>query len=484
MKNSFKSLAMLIVAGAIGSAATITVTNHFTKTPAGNMGRNYTPARFTGNVSNAAGVVDFTEAAASTVHGVVHVKTIYSTRQNTGFYNPFEDFFFGGPGQRQRPQQELASTGSGVIISDDGYIVTNNHVVANAEKVEITLNDNKKYEAKVIGTDPSTDLALVKIDADKLPYIPYGNSEDVKVGQWVLAVGNPFELNSTVTAGIVSAKARNINIIQGGNNPIESFIQTDAAVNPGNSGGALVNTNGELIGINTAIASNTGSYSGYSFAVPVNIVRKIVMDFIEYGAVQRGFLGIVSRQVDADLAKSKNLDDVKGVYIQGLSEDGGAKAAGLEPGDVILKVDNQDITSQAKLLETVGSKRPGDKVKVEYVREGKSLETFVTLKNKIGNTNVIKNEDIDLLGATLGNVDNDDKLKLGIENGVKIEQLNNGKLSNAGIKEGFIITSIDRQPVGDTNDVISALKNKTGGVLIEGVYPNGMRAWYGVALKD
>ena len=321
-----------------------------------------------------------------------------------------------------------------------------------------------------------------------MPFIPIGNSDDVKVGQWVLAVGNPFNLTSTVTAGIISAKGRNINILANNNGqaaPIESFIQTDAAVNPGNSGGALVNTNGELIGINSAIASNTGSYAGYSFAVPVNIGRKVVDDFIEFGTVQRAYIGIQGRAIDADLAKEKDLSESQGVYIDRVTTDGAAKEAGLKGGDVITKVEGVKINDWPDMLEQVGRHRPGDKIKVAYIRDDKEYESVVTLKNKSGNTSVVKNEVIKVLGSEISPLSNEDKSSLGIENGVKVTSIGNGVLKNAGIRQNFIITSIDKQPVTNTSDAESLLSDKKeGGVLVEGVYPNGMRAWYGVGVSD
>lgn len=478
MLQQIKKFAALVLIASSAGVGGAYLFNKF-----GNSGPTYTlaqeklPVRFTSGAMPA-GAIDFTEAADRTVHGVVHIKTTYGVTQV--MYNSPFDLFFGGQGQRQ-PQ---ASTGSGVIISNDGYIVTNNHVVANAEKVEVTLSDNKKYEGSVIGTDPSTDLALIKIDAKNLPFIPFGNSDEVKVGQWVLAVGNPFNLTSTVTAGIVSAKGRNINILEnnnGGTTPIESFIQTDAAVNPGNSGGALVNTNGDLIGINSAIASNTGSFAGYSFAVPVNIARKVIDDFMEYGIVQRAYLGIQGRPIDSDLAKEKNLNESQGVYIENVTEDGAAKDAGIKTGDVIIKIDNATINSWPELLEQVGRHRPGDEVKVAYMRDDKAYETNVTLKNRSGNTSVVKNETITIYGAVLSPLNSDDKSQLGIDSGIKVTELKSGKLSAAGIRKNFIITAIDKQPVATTSDVEAALNdNKNGGILVEGVYPNGMRAWYGV----
>src|SRR5688572_719760 len=425
--------------------------------------------------------VGFVDASERSVPAVVHVKTTYGTSAYNGQgYNPFRDFFW-GDGGFQNPAPAM-SAGSGVIISDDGYIVTNNHVVTNAEKVDITLNDKRSFTAKVIGTDPSTDLALLKVDEDGLPFIPFGNSDAVKVGEWVLAVGNPFNLTSTVTAGIVSAKGRNIHILPDQQFPIESFIQTDAAVNPGNSGGALVSTSGNLIGINTAIASNTGAYTGYSFAIPVNIVKKVVDDLLEYGNVQRGFIGVSIRDIDSKLVQEKGINTMKGVYVAGLTEDGAAASAGIKEGDIITKVAGNTVNTSPELQEQVSRFRPGDKVDVTLVRSGDEKVVSVTLRNKNGNTGIVKNEMVSLLGAEFEAISVEEGSKLGIQNGVKISKLNAGKLRSAGIREGFIIESIDNKTVSGTDDIISALKNKTGGVLIEGIYPNGMRAYYGFGL--
>lgn len=483
MIKQIKKLGTILVVAGIGGVAGAYVFNNIAdKGPVYTLAEERTPVRLTSG-SLPPNAIDFTEAADRTVHGVVHIKKFFTTTQ-VGYSSPF-DMFFGGGRAYSIPQ---ASTGSGVIISNDGYIVTNNHVVDNAEKVEVTLSNNKRYEGKVIGTDPSTDLALVKIDEKNLPFIPIGNSDDVKVGQWVLAVGNPFNLTSTVTAGIVSAKGRNINILENNNSqvaPIESFIQTDAAVNPGNSGGALVNTNGELIGINSAIASNTGSYAGYSFAVPVNIVRKVVDDFIEFGTVQRAYIGIQGRPLNADLAKEKNLEETQGVYIDKVTTDGAAKEAGLKTGDIITKIEGVKINDWPDMLEQVGRHRPGDKIKISYLRDEKEFETLVTLKNKSGNTSVVKNEVIKLLGAEISPLSNEEKASLGIDNGAKVTSIGNGVLRNAGIRQNFIITSIDKQPVTNTSDVEALLTNrKEEGVLVEGIYPNGMRAWYGVGLNN
>ena len=432
--------------------------------------------------------LDFTTAAASSVHSVVNVKTTYPLEtQNQYMYDPFRDFF-GYRGQRQQ-QQAPVSTGSGVIISQDGYIVTNNHVVDGADKIEITLNDKRSYTADVIGKDPATDLALLKIKEEDLPFASYGNSDDVKVGEWVLAVGNPFNLNSTVTAGIISAKGRNINILENdaskGQFPIESFLQTDAAVNPGNSGGALVNTRGELVGINSAIASNTGSYTGYSFAIPVNIARKVVADLLEFGEVQRAFIGLSIEDLDGKLAKEKSITEIKGVYVKGVVEGGSADEGGIKEGDVIRKIGETIVNNVPELQEQISRYRPGNKLNVTLKRNNQEKVLTVILKNKNGNTEVVakpKVEVVSTLGASFEPVSKEEMMKLNIENGIRVSKLGAGKLLSAGIKEGFIITNVDKKRITTFEDLKSLLENKKGGVLIEGVYPNGMRAYYGFGM--
>ncbi|MBN8703991.1 MAG: Do family serine endopeptidase [Bacteroidetes bacterium] len=433
------------------------------------------------NTSTPENTIDFTKSASMSVHAVVHVKTISEVENVYNSFDPWHDFFF-GPQQRQ-PHQQMSS-GSGVIISPDGYIITNNHVVSKADKIEITLNDKRTFTAKVIGKDPTTDLALLKIDEKNLPYLSYGNSDELKIGEWVLAVGNPFNLNSTVTAGIVSAKARNINIITNNNKglpAIESFIQTDAAVNPGNSGGALVTTNGLLIGINSAIASNTGSYTGYSFAIPVNIVRKVVADLLEFGEVQRAFIGVNIRDLDSKLAQEKNISDLKGVYVEGLTEGGSAEEAGIVQGDIISKIADVNINNVPELQEQVSRFRPGDKIMVTIKRDGKEKIIPVMLKNKDGNVDLVKKETAEVfsvLGASFEDASVEEKKKLNIGGGLKITNLGSGKLRVSGIKEGFIITSVDKKKVNTIDDLKAALENKLGGVLIEGVYPNGTKGYY------
>lgn len=425
---------------------------------------------------------DLTSAAESTVNAVVHVTTEAMVQGN-----PFADFFWGYRMAQPQPQR---GAGSGVIITDDGYIITNNHVVEGADKIQVHLNDNRAFNAKVIGRDPSTDLALIKIDAKDLPVLTYGNSDDVKVGQWVLAVGNPMNLTSTVTAGIVSAKARNINILQNDPSrdiiPIESFIQTDAAVNPGNSGGALVNVNGELIGINSAIASTTGAYTGYSFAIPVNIVKKVTSDLMEFGTVQRAYIGVSIREMDQQLADDLNMDRIHGVYVNGLTDGGAAEDAGVKPGDVIVKVANMEINNVPQLQEQVGRFRPGDQVAVTILRDGSERVLEMTLRGKDGGTRATtaaKAADLStVLGADMAAADPDELKALDLDHGVKVVRVNGGKLRSSGIREGFIITRVDDQSVHEPADVLRALENKRGGVLIEGVYPNGMKAYYGLGV--
>jgi len=434
------------------------------------------------DLTSSAGTIDFRAAAEQTVHAVVHIKTKFTSQQT--YYDPFQGFFGGGSGMQIVPKEQ-ESLGSGVIISNDGYIVTNFHVVQNAEKIEVTLNDKRTYEAELVGTDPNTDLAVLRVEEKGLPFIAYGNSDDVKVGEWVLAVGNPFNLTSTVTAGIVSAKARNINIISGngsGSGAVESFIQTDAAVNPGNSGGALVNTLGQLVGINSAIATSTGSFSGYSFAVPVNLVRKVVVDLVEFGTVQRGYLGINIKDVDAQLVKEQKLGKLNGVYVVGVLADGAAASAGLDGGDVIIKVGEIFVNNVSELQEQVNNFRPGDKVVVTYVRDSKEKIVNVILKNKNNGAELLKKEDksmdVESLGAVFETIAPEDMKRLNISNGLRVSKLGSGKLRNSGIREGFIITSVDKNKVSSPDELKKILDNKKGGILIEGLYPNGSRAYY------
>lgn len=442
---------------------------------------NYSLVNYSSNGSGTTN--DFTLAAEKSVHAVVHIRTT-SEQINNLAYDPFADWFFG---QQKRQQSFIQQgSGSGVIISEDGYIVTNNHVVAGADKIEVTLNDKRSFIAKVIGADASTDVALIKIDEKDLPFLYYGNSDAVKVGEWALAVGNPFNLNSTVTAGIISAKGRN-NIIDNNKRPIESFIQTDAAVNPGNSGGALVNTQGELIGINTAIASNNGAYQGYSFAVPVNIVKKIVSDMVEFGTVQRAYIGVSIQDIDSKFAADKNIKQLKGIYVNGINEGGSAQDAGIEEGDVITKIQEINVSSVSELQEQISRYRPGDRVEVSIVRNDREINLPVVLKTLDNTTKLVKKTElvtksINALGAEFQEMENMELAKYRAENGVKISKVTAGRLSLVGIREGFIITSIDRQKMLSVDDVKKSLENRKGNVLIEGFYANGVRASYSFVL--
>jgi serine protease Do len=432
---------------------------------------------------------DYVTAAEMTVNAVVHVKT-EGTRELTQYgFDPFRELFYGNGNIERKYSQPTKGAGSGVIISPDGYIVTNNHVVENSEKINITLNNSKSYEARVIGLDPTTDLALLKIEESNLPVVEFANSDATRVGEWVLAVGNPFNLTSTVTAGIISAKARDINIL--GNDPftgassIESFIQTDAAVNPGNSGGALVNTKGELVGINAAIKSNTGSFAGYSFAIPSNLVKKVVEDLKEYGSVQRAYIGISIRNIDEQLAKAKDIADLNGVYVSGLTDGGSAKKAGLKEEDIIKKIDNTTIKNVPQLQEKLGQKRPGDLVNVTVLRDGELLTKEVTLKNIEGSTAIIKKEDKEILrtlGVRLAEVEKDEMKKLEIDHGVKVQELLPGKMKSTGMSDGFIILKIDSEIINSADEFTKVIESKKGGVLIEGIYPDGQRAYYGLGL--
>lgn len=424
--------------------------------------------------------LDFTRVAEAAMQAVVHVKSTATRRGARQQSDPFEDFF-GSPFERffRMPDlQPSVGTGSGVIISPDGYIVTNNHVIARAEDIEVTLHDNRTYKATVVGTDPTTDLAVIQIKEKNLPTIPFANSDAVRVGEWVMAVGNPFNLTSTVTAGIVSAKARNINILRE-QFAVESFIQTDAAINPGNSGGALVNLEGGLIGINTAIASNTGSYAGYGFAVPSNIVSKVVEDLIQYGSVQRGVLGVMIRNLDGNLAREKGLDLTQGAYVDSLLENSAAGAAGIKPGDVIISVNDAPVTNSSSLQELIARHRPGDVVKVKVNRKG-AVKTFdVRLTTRSGKDKITASKNgsdadvLGILGIELEAIDKKTAQKLEIPGGLRVKSIDEGKIRRStSMREGFIITHLDGKPIDDVEEFVRALKGRKGGVMLEGVYPD------------
>lgn len=444
--------------------------------------RGSTPVAHAGYSTKSAlpitGTTDFVDAAEKTTESVVFVNTVISAGDGSasGFHN-----FFGGT-------EKARATGSGVILSADGYIITNNHVVEQAEMVNITLNDRREFEAKIVARDPNTDLAVLKIDAKGLKPIEFANSDEVKIGQWVLAVGNPFNLTSTVTAGIISAKARNIGILRKSYEySIESFLQTDAAVNPGNSGGALVNLNGELIGINTAIATETGFYAGYSFAIPSNLVNKVVKDLIDYGVVQRGFIGVNIRDVDAILAREEGLETTEGVYITGVNPNGAAMQAGLKAGDIIQSIDGISTRTSSELQERiVNNHKPGDEIQVQVLREGKEITFRLTLRNQEGKQQLLSSNNPtgiefspDGLGATLQSADRKTLAQLGLTGGVAVLRLDaNGKFANLGIEEGFIITEINQNPVFSPKELMEALSKAKGKAIIEGFRLNGRKSYF------
>lgn len=412
---------------------------------------------------------NFEYAARMITPAVVHISTIYGPGEFS--LNPLE-LYYG---------KQSHSSGSGAIISDDGYIVTNYHVIESATNIEVTMSDNQRFYAKVIGRDPSTDLALLKIKAKNLPFIAYGNSDNVMPGQWVLAIGNPFDLNSTVTAGIVSAKARNIGILLDKNNlQVESFIQTDAAVNPGNSGGALVNLKGELVGINSAIATSTGTYAGYSFAIPVNLVKKVMDDLLEFGQVQRGLLGVKIVDV-AKVGAEEKLDVMQGVFVSQVNEGSAAQQAGIEQRDVITAIDGHNVTTVSELQELVARHRPGQTVSVTYRRDGKEKSVNTVLKNYEGHETISKPEVNYLIeGATFEDLMYSDLVKRSIDGGVLVRIIETGKWKKSGIREGFIVTHLDKVPVDNVADLNRMLSYKSGGILVEGIYKDGEKGTYAV----
>lgn len=413
--------------------------------------------------------LNFLAASDKVITGVVHIRTSYGP--GTFSLNPLEYYY----------RSPMRSSGSGVIVTDDGYIVTNNHVVEDATNIEVVLNNNQRYYAKIIGTDPSTDLALLKVRAKNLPYVVYGNSDNVRPGQWVLAIGNPFDLTSTVTAGIVSAKARNIGVLRDRNNlQIESFIQTDAAVNPGNSGGALVNLNGELIGINTAIATSTGQYAGYSFAIPVSLVKKVIDDLLEYGQVQRGLLGVQIENVDATIAEQLNLATSLGVLVSRVNRGSAAEESGIIAGDVITAIDDRPVNSVSELQEWVARKRPGKAVMVTFIRRGKEARVSARLKDNSGQEGVqVKDIPHTAEGLLLEDVPLNDLARLNLEGGVLVSAAE-GKWREAGVQKGFVIGFLDKVPVDNVHDFNRMLQYKKGGILLEGYYLNGEKKSYGI----
>jgi serine protease Do len=446
-------------------------------------------AKFDG-INNAP--ADFTAAASAAIPATVHIKTKTNAvaTNNLPRRNPFSDLFGDGFddlfGDRSRSMPQMAS-GSGALISEDGYIVTNNHVIEGADDITVTLSNQKSFKAKLVATDPSSDLAIIKIDAKGLPFLLYGNSDEMKVGQWVLAVGYPLNLETTVTAGIISAKGRTLDINRRQSKaPVESFIQTDAAVNPGNSGGPLINTDGKLIGINSAIASLTGSYAGYSFTIPVNIVKKITADLMKFGTVQRAYLGInyAPTNLSDDVKKQNGIKDGEGVYVTGVTKDGGASAAGIKDGDFITKINGAAIYSGADLVGQIAIYRPGDKIKVNYVRDGQEYSADVLLKNSSGNTDVVKTSVLDKLGAEFETINKKDAAEYGIKGGVRIKSMDDkGAFSKTRIEDNFVIKKVNGREVQTVDDLRKEIeKNPTGSVKIEGVYP-GYEGLYPYTIK-
>jgi len=500
MKNVGKILlGLLLVAGVSASVSYFTVSraaNHIVLT-------DDTASRQSVrlvNVSAPSGIeTDFTIAAEQSVNAVVNItsKTMRTVNQPVDIF----EYFFGYRGQQLPQQQEpQVGIGSGVIITPDGYIITNNHVIDGADEISVTTNDKSTYSAKVIGTDPNTDIALIKVDAKDLPTIAFGNSDELKVGEWVLAVGNPMNLTSTVTAGIVSAKGRNLGIIGNNNNyqnqnksnmSIESFIQTDAAVNPGNSGGALVNLRGELVGINTAIMSQTGSYTGYSFAIPVNIVARVVGDIKEFGSFQRPYLGVSIRDIDSEFAKEKNISVRDGVYVMSVEEKSGALEAGIKQGDVISEINGVTVNKSSDLQEQVSRYRPGDVINVSVKRDGKNIVYSVKLRNRQGGTEVVKNEGIEVLGAAFKEISDAQKRELNISYGVQVTGLTDGKLKDAGVRKGFVILKVNDQrvqSVAQLEDLVKSVQKEAKfderGIFIVGMYPNGKISYYAIDLNE
>jgi Do/DeqQ family serine protease len=414
--------------------------------------------------------MDFRSAARSVTACVVHIRTSYGPGDFS--VNPLELYF----------ENPARSSGSGVIISDDGYIVTNNHVVEGSSNIEVILSNNRRYYAKLVGVDPTTDLALLKIRGRNMPFIRYGDSDNLSPGEWVLAVGNPFDLNSTVTAGIVSAKARNIQILNDRNNlEVEAFIQTDAAVNPGNSGGALVNLRGELVGINSAIATTTGSYQGYSFAIPVSLVRKVMDDLLEFGQVQRGLLGVQITNVDATVSERRSLNVEQGVLIEHVNEGSAAENSGMKSGDIIIGIDGHVVTSVSELQEWVARNRPGSEINVSFLRDGEKREVRARLRNNAGNESMERKAVNHVIaGARFEDVPYKELARLELEGGVRIKSLSPGKWKESGVRKDFIVAYLDRIPVDNVEDLNKILDIKKGGVLVEGYYEDGSKGTYGL----
>lgn len=497
---NLKNVLLVVLISSATAVASVWGYNRWgdTRQSAGIQASDKLPVNYAGffDGQKAEGAVDFTAASTSATPAVVHIKTKTKARQVTNNLprsrNPFSDLFgddfddlFGSPRSQTIPEQR--ASGSGVLISEDGFIVTNNHVIDGADEINITLNNKRSYKATLIGADPSSDIAVLKIDGKSFPYLVYGNSDDVKLGQWCLAVGYPLTLDVTVTAGIISAKARSIGINRRqSESPVESFLQTDAAVNPGNSGGALINTDGQLIGINSAIASPTGSYAGYSYAVPVNIVKKVVNDLMKFGTVQRAFLGIQYSMEDPtdEERKEYGLKEGEGVLVGDAPTGGAAYLAGIRKGDIVTKINNVKITTGPEMVEQVTRYKPGDKVTVTYLRDGKENVATLTLKNRAGNTDIVKNVSIvDKLGGQLETLDKKSATTYDIPGGVVVRKTGSGSLSKTKMQDGFVITSLNGVVIKNIEDLRIALeKNKGKTIKLEGIYP-GYEGSYGYPLN-
>lgn len=475
-KNIFFYLLLTVIVSGITSYGVISYNTSRVNQP---YFYNEDTSTFHKTAFNSGDFPDFTFAAENAVKAVVHVKVVKKGASDQ--YSLF-DFFF-GYGRPQEPRDQFGA-GSGVIITNDGFIITNNHVIDGADKIEVVLENNKSFLAKLVGSDSATDIALLKIEADNLPFLKFGNSDALRLGEWVLAIGNPYNLRSTVTAGIVSAKARSMPSVDG-DFKIEAFIQTDAAVNQGNSGGALINIAGELVGINTAIASRNGSFAGYSFAVPTTIAKKVVEDIIDFGSVQRALLGITMQDIDGDLAKEKNLGDIRGVYIVDVVKDSPANKAGVKQGDVLTAINGVKVNSSPSVQEQINRFRPKDKISVEIIRDGKQKELSVVLEGAGATIAMLKGEKegvFELFGAELKEAPKQKLNKLRLSSGIEVLNVGEGKFKESGVEPGFIITHINQIVVKNSQELHSVIQRSKRSILIEGVYPNGKIVYYGMGL--
>lgn len=498
MKNVVKILVGLLAVAGVSAAVSYVVTR--SGYPNAGFAENYPnqPVKLVSANAPSGIETDFTLAAEQSINAVVHISARSVRVVNQP--NDLLEYFFGYGGQQQR-RQPMVGIGSGVIISPDGYIITNHHVIEGAEEITVSTNDNRIFKAKIIGSDPSTEVALIKVDANDLPSIPIGNSDNLKVGEWVLAVGNPWNLSSTVTAGIVSAKGRSLGIIGGDELSrsrgqqrrtlgLESFIQTDAVVNEGNSGGALVNLRGELVGINTAIITQTGSYSGYSLAIPVNIVARVVSDIKQFGAFQRPYLGVSIRDIDSNFANEKNISTRNGVYVDAVEEKSGAMEAGLKQGDVIVEVGGTPVKKTTELQEQVSRFHPGDKVDITYLRDNKERTVSVKLRNRQGGTDIVKDAGLEILGATFKELNNEQRRQFNVSSGLQVSGITEGKLKEADVTEGYIILRANNRSIRNVSELESVLKSAQQGTSVEdrvlllvGIYPNGRRAYYAIDMN-